>query len=368
VGVLLSTLLSLGLMEAALRVVGRPQGQVVGWKVGYKQNSLETNEFGFRGRRAAHPPEATVVLVGDSQVETSRPLDKMPEVYLENALKAMTRRNVRVVSVGAAGWGQDQALLALRQYLPRIKPQAVCLWFTSGNDVWNNTFPTQWDAPKPTFWLENGRLKGPHATWMERYHRRSSHLLRLLDKVRHVPPCVTDAEWESKLPPAYQSSKSQSAPSLVEHLARQRGISAKDVGFEKENFNNERTHYNTLLYPPSPRLRYSAQLTRTLLKEIWKCCQQNDAQFVVFDLQAWDLYGVPEEPTAFDVNGKTVTLSVASARKLVDDIFAGMPTLKVPASPKAQRISKTDLHLNDEGNKYVMEALARWLVSHDDLK
>ena len=67
-------------------------------------------------------------------------------------------------SVGAGGYGQDQELLALREYYSKYRANLVLLWQTPGNDIWNNIFPTHWPTnanPKPTFWLEDGRLKGP---------------------------------------------------------------------------------------------------------------------------------------------------------------------------------------------------------------
>jgi hypothetical protein len=44
----------------------------------------------------------TIMLVGDSHVETSLPFALMPDVLLGSALRALTGRSTRVVSVGAA--------------------------------------------------------------------------------------------------------------------------------------------------------------------------------------------------------------------------------------------------------------------------
>src|SRR5262245_41012370 len=92
--------------EAALRTLAMPTEQPVGWA--WDRAPAERNELGFRGHRAAHQPETTVLLVGDSQVETSRAFVNMPEVLLGATLSELTDRDVRVVSVGAIGWGQDQ--------------------------------------------------------------------------------------------------------------------------------------------------------------------------------------------------------------------------------------------------------------------
>jgi hypothetical protein len=303
-------------------------------------------------------------LLGDSQVDNGG-FDDMPEVHLAAALKRLAKRDVRVVSVASGGWGQDQQLLALRRYLPEIKPQLVALWFTPVNDLWNNTFPTHFGTdgwPKPTFWLEGGELRGPHARWLE---RRSLYLLRLLDRARGRRAYVTDAEWEAKLPPPYQASPSTGgpAPSLRDFIAQRRGINPQEIpGFDEENFANEKTHFSIGLYPRSPRLEYSARLTRALLLEISKLCEASGAQLIVFLTDRFFLFEIPDEPTRFEVKDSIVTLSGASARSLINEVLTQIPTLVVGGLPDGSVVSKTDYHLNALGNRYVMTELAGWLV------
>jgi hypothetical protein len=69
-----------------------------------------------------------------------------------NALWQLLRTDVSVLSIGSGGWGQDQELLALQAHIKAAVPSAVVLWFTEGNDLWNNTFPTHFPkdgTPKP---------------------------------------------------------------------------------------------------------------------------------------------------------------------------------------------------------------------------
>jgi hypothetical protein len=60
--------------------------------------------------------------------------------------------------------------------------------------------------------------------------------------------------------------------------------------------------------------------------------------------------------------GKGYVLSSESARRLIDGVLDGLPTIRLPGVPPDAVISKTDRHLNASGNKYVMETLARHLV------
>src|ERR1051325_10408345 len=80
--------------------------------------AAEQNEFGFRGRRIEYSPsDYVIVLLGDSQVEgMALPFDSMPERLLESELNSAGKR-VKVFSLGSGGYGQDQELLALTEYL-----------------------------------------------------------------------------------------------------------------------------------------------------------------------------------------------------------------------------------------------------------
>ena len=368
---LFSSLISLVLAETALRMLDRPHAPAVGWK--WEGDPGEANEFGFRGHRRTAQADTTVLLLGDSQVQglPSLPFHAMPEVFLAEALKQLTKREFHIVSVGSSGWGQDQQILALEKYLREIKPRDVALWFQPVNDFWNNTFPTHFPKdglPKPTFWLEGDALRGPNTPWMATSGRHAWYLLRLWDRARGFPQFITDEEWEARLPPPYQADPcdGQCEGSLRDFVAQQRGISPQDVPyFSGEDFSNEKTHYSISLYPGSPRLAYSVKLTRALLLEISKVCQENGARLTVFYID--DRRLIPDEPTNFEVGGKKITLSGASARALINEVLTGIPTLRIQGLPANSTTSNTDSHLNEAGNKYVMSELAHWLVNTPSL-
>jgi len=353
--------------ETTLRLLDLPKEQPVGWA--WRGDPNEGNELGFRGHRVGDMANDTIMLVGDSQVETSLPFVHMPEVLLSSALRELTDRETRVVSVGAAGWGQDQQLLALRRDLPLIRPRMVVLWFTPANDLWNNTFPTHipkdgW--PKPTFWLEGDTLRGPHAAWGSAYRPPGPRLFRAWRRILERPMYVTDAEWESKLPPAYSGGPVPPGRvrSLVELAADQFGLSVAEMeaAFASENFVNEKTHASLALTPRSPRLEYSVRLTRALLGEIARLCGQHGATFLVFYVDTRPYNKLPEEPTPFMVSGRVVTLSNAAEQAVIREVLADVPNLVLSGYRPHFRTSKIDTHLNEEGSRYFMTALARRLT------
>jgi hypothetical protein len=167
-----------------------------------------------------------------------------------------------------------------------------------------------------------------------------------------MPTYPTDEEWEHYLPPAYRATTLRDGTrSLVEVLAERRGILVGEVpAFSQENFETEKTQYSIYLVPQSPRLRYAVELTRKLLFRIQDLCDANGATFVVlYTAERWTLPSIPAAPTLFEVNGKGLTLSSASARELIDDVLDGLPTIRVEEFPAHVTVSRTDSHLNGRG-------------------
>ena len=370
--VVVGSIMALALGEAALRVSNRPAPQVIGWSGGSGpgewSDSAERNEFGFRGHHLDASAGVRFVLLGDSQVEAAgNAFGDMPEVQLRRALAEGSSANVSVVSIGSLGWGQDQELLALQRFIDGIHPTEVVLWFTETNDLWNNMFPTHLPKdgfPKPTFWLEGTELKGPNLPWLVNYRRPGLYLEQAMRRVRGLPNYPTDSEWESRLPPPYGAAiPAQGTRSLVQVLAEGRRVRVDEVRFfDLEEFETEKTHYSAYLVPESPRLTYAAALTRALLFRIRSLCEAKGAKFVVLTTERWDTSGLPESPTMFEVNGKGYTFSQASARRVIDRVLDGLPTIRVSGVPPGAVVSKTDSHWNREGNDYAMRWLGRQLV------
>ncbi len=351
--------------EATLRIADRPRPVHVGWAGGAPG---EQNDFGFRGHKFDPGADLRVVLLGDSQVEAGgTKFADLPEVHLRRALAAECRRTVSVVSIAAGGWGQDQELLALSASIGTIRPAAVVLWFTAENDLWNNTFPTHFPKdgwPKPTFWLEGAALRGPNIPWLAAYRAPQLYVRRALRRVLGEPNYPTDRDWEAHLPAAYRPmTPTPATPSLARVLAAHRGIRVDELPyFAGENFDTEKTHYSIYLVPESPRLRYAATLTRTLLTRIQRLSREHHAEFVIVDTTHWHRGAIPEAPTLFEVNGKAYMLSTDSARRLIAGVLDGFPTIHVGGIGDDMVISKTDHHLAAQGNRMVMESVAKHLA------
>jgi hypothetical protein len=342
----------------------RPGAPVVGWTSG---RPGERNQFGLRGHRFDPSADVRIVLLGDSHVEAyAVAFDDMPERLLRRTLAGLMRTSVSVASIGSGGWGQDQELLALQAHIQAVRPSAVVLWFSAANDLWNNTFPTHFPrdgTPKPTFWLEGTKVEGPNLPWLEAYRPPGLYLAQAMRRARGIPIYPTDAEWERRLPRPYRpSAPSTGAVSLVKTLSEARGVRVDEVPyFNDENFDTEKTHYSTYLVPESPRLTYSAALTRALLLRIRDLCEANGAKF--FILMAERPLRIPDSPTMFEVNGKGYWLSSNARRAVIARIMEGLSTIPVTGTPPDAVISKTDGHWNTEGNTYVMDSLGRRLAS-----
>lgn len=339
----------------------------MGWKNLFPR--LSQNELGFKGHKATGTPVATVLLLGDSQAASMTHVDHMPEIYLQRALTRRTASEIRVVTIAEGGWGTDQELLALEESFTQIepRPRLVVLWFTPRNDLWNNLFPTHFPRngpPKPTFWLENGDLRGPNAAWMKPYHRSDVYLIRLWDQLNGRSVHPLDEEWEERLPPAYRNAAKpvDAMPSLKAYMASKRGVKEEWVPFWwGENFDSEKNHYSVFLTPPSPRMRYAVELTRALLRRMAEFCRRNGAELYAFYREETSLF--PDAPTDFAADGKVVTLSLQTERELMRQVFDGIPHEVIPVSAP-DLLRPGDDHLNEKGNELIMERVAERVQAH----
>ena len=344
----IAVVLTLFLFEAYLSITDKPGIHKWGWH--YRgTDRTNVNEFGFRGQPTNYYERSdfVIVLVGDSQVEAERcSFEKMPERRLEHHLSGLTNKPIKVFSLGAGGYGQDQQLLALTQFFSKHSADLVIVWETPGNDVWNNMFPTHWPKdgwPKPTFWLDNtGQLQGPQT----QYSR-----FRTLSLIYHrLFRLSLDELWEKKyLPPAYKS------------LANYSGKVSRDwyvMNMKYENLQNEKTHVGISLAPVSERTKYGLRLTNKLLKKMKWLSEDNGAEFATFFIDRPDVT-LPDGVYALDRDSRTlfVRISKDQYRKNLDEINDGLQFFSIPVF--VEKVKKgEDAHLNEDGVDRAMKELA----------
>ena len=147
---------------------------------------VRINSLGFRD--VEHEPEARagmrrVVMLGDSfaaglSVDFDRTFPRVTERLLNDRVEENRAAKSEVITLGVAGYGTGQELLAYEEYGRRFKPAIVVLNFFAGDDVSDNSAELS-NSPRPYFRLEKGRLavSGPSASrqaiaaWLNEHSR-----------------------------------------------------------------------------------------------------------------------------------------------------------------------------------------------------
>lgn len=105
-------------------------------------HEVSFNSLGMRDvePRASKEPDALRVLVlGDSFMEALQvPLEASFPRLLERNLRALSGRQIEVISCGVGGWGTDDELQYLREYGLRLQPDVILVAVTLHNDVSDN--------------------------------------------------------------------------------------------------------------------------------------------------------------------------------------------------------------------------------------
>ena len=139
----------------------------IGWKRWWKTELIkEENELGYRGRKFINnrKKKDIILLVGDSQVETSHPFNLMPEKILEDSLNAQSKSSDKfnVRTVGSWGFSNVQQYLAIKETFEfakkkGIKIPLVLLFFTT-NDYTDNLTHTGFNGHR-AYLDDNGNIK-----------------------------------------------------------------------------------------------------------------------------------------------------------------------------------------------------------------
>ncbi|MBI1371865.1 MAG: hypothetical protein GC159_03775 [Phycisphaera sp.] len=370
IAVAVSLMVSLLLIELVLQVLDYPPQIVSGWRS--KALAVQQNQMAYRGRPIEiKPDDFVVVLLGDSQAAGwGLSFNDIPEKHLEWALWKRGVASPRVVTVAAPSYGQDQELLALREYFDKYGYRAnlVLLWETPYNDLYDNTFPNQrieGSPAKPTFALVDGELVGPTSQIGEPLLSRV-RLWALCQKKfsERVKLLTSDRAWAEKyLPAPYQPIEDDGPKTLFWQQMRDRGFGYMPF----ENFDNDKSSFAIGMIPTSPRVAYGVELTHRLIQEIQRTAKSHDSRYAAFEVRtktSW-LAGQPlhMEPVVYEVDGKKYRFSFAQQFANTEKMNTGLPFLKVPCDVDDWRIALEDTHLNGPALINTMEHLADQLIA-----
>lgn len=361
--VILSVVLVLGGYELALRAGVLGDEVSSGWLLwpdAPTASSVPLNELGYRGRPFLAPgthSRCKLVLLGDSQVEcVDCAPNALPEILLEEAL---ARRGVdlRVLSIGASGYGQDQQLLGLARYFEVNQPTtAVVLWQTIQNDIWNNVFPTHWPGyvdgePKPTYWLAGATLLGP----TEDIGDPPFHSL-LVDRLRRGFGVGRDELWEYLILPPSLPGLLEAPPAAPIYVLP-----------PNEDLQKEKSHLAIMRADGSQRLEYGIRLTRRLLSRIRDLAASHAARFAIFqeDRFALEARELPEGDFFLSSQGYYFPANIKFAPERRDRTNRGFLFFELPIHVPDPLLSRTNRHLTDVANRDVLDQVADRLVERN---
>lgn len=370
--VLASSALMLAAVEVALRLLNKPEWDTeirAGWK--YQGVDRHVNELGYRGQPIRYSDrDIVVVLLGDSQVESNAcPPEMMPERYLEQHLGRRDLR-FRVFTIGSGGYGNDQEYLALKEYFGKYRADTVVLWETLANDVWNNVFPTHWPTDgviKPTYWLDQGTLKGPNYQLGELIRKPAQTKIGvLLNRWLH-PQKGLDMIWERYLPKPYEPMAHHEGKYVTDWDSSD--PTNKNPYLQSENLKNEKTHFSVDLYPRSERMQYGLDLTRKLLGRISDLAGEHRSSFFIFDALNPDDQQRRKSREADDVivhrrDGLFYRTSFRQTMANLAYANEGFAFFAIPILLETWKVSDTDRHLNCRANNQVMRDLAAKIAEH----
>lgn len=348
-------------MEGAFRLIDKPAAIISGWR----GTQAPLNEFGWRGRPITYAPDDfVVVLVGDSQVECKIcPADETMDVILERALRRHIPK-VRVVTLGAAGHGTDQEFLALREYFARYRADLVIAWVTIYNDIVNNLTRSAGGGyhrfhPKPSFWLENGELRGPTE---EIDAAVFTGKLRIL---WHRAFEDFERGWAARLPPP-------------DHGTAQPPTSMDRVIRTVEAVEEQRSTWSILQTPRPARISHGIALTRALLDRMRTLSESKNATFAVMIEDSlspasaeqalrlgWEMFAPGKAAVVHD--NHWIVADADTYHATVQDVTAGFEFLSVPVRTANARISPVDNHFLMPANRQVMGDLADMLAERPQL-
>jgi len=368
---LASSALTLAAIEVGLRLLDKPAWETE-LRAGWKSKGRYVNELGYRGQPIHYSDRnIVIVLLGDSHVESEAcPPDMMPERYLEQHLQRRDAR-FRVFTLGSGGYGNDQEYLALKEYFGKYRADAVVLWQTFENDVWNNIFPTHMPADgtiKPTYWLDHGTLKGPNYQLGEVIRKPAQTKIGVMLNRLLPPHKGLDKSWERFLPTPYQPLTHYEGSFLTDWDPSDPNNNNPILEFE--NLKNEKSHFSVQLYPRSERMQYGLDLTRKLLGRIRDTASERRTSFFIFYALRPDDQRRLKNEEVDDVivhkhDGIFYRTSFRQTMANMEYANEGFTTFAIPILLEKWRVSDTNSHLNCRANDQVMRDLAEKIARYN---
>ncbi|MEM3101637.1 MAG: hypothetical protein QXT99_09855 [Candidatus Nitrosotenuis sp.] len=350
----ISALFSLLSVELTLQILNIPKPIKSGWT-----NCREfdrCNQLQFRGQMIEYSnDDFVIVLLGDSLVAAwALEFDYIPERRLEYYFK-QAKKNVKVFTIGTAGYGQDQQYLALKEYFKSYRADLVILYFSAETDINDNMFPTSGanDTPKPTFWLKKGKLEGPTEGWLEEIGPKSKLMLLWQRFSRNTIGVQRNKFWEEHiLPPPYQpliEYKGEVDYSWHKDWEKDFKMPYKGIEYEREGPINKLT-------PRSQRRQYGIDLTRELFLKIKLLVESRGGHFIILkDERPWELRTSDEDKIYF-FKGRYYKTSLKQYKRNIEDLFEGFEYYRIPLIEN-YNVKEGDTHLNKEAIDLLMKEL-----------
>lgn len=375
--------LALVVAEISIRIAGSPGPIISGWswdksprRYLAEDEPLTGNQLGYRGQSISYEEDDyVIVLLGDSQVEAAGiDVDHMPERLLQKILERELEKPVKVFSIAASAWGQDQQLLALERYFKTYRANLVLLWPTPQNDYWENAFPDRSTGAaghlKPTFRLAGDDIEGPFFESSFYYWHSAvvTVAARALARLRgeYIEQSIL-RDWMYKMPAGHPTSHAESKFCIgLESIRQEVAIEYRHLLKEdlevvlvtNEDFINSRSHLSPYARERSVRDNYLIRLMQKLMEKIEKTAFDNESGFLVFYPEREDKLlikcvkqqGSHAASIPVKLNHAELLRDVVSDDHLVVFELSGGNELK---------LSNTDYHLSILGNERAMHSLAK---------
>jgi hypothetical protein len=319
--------LSVYAVELGMRYLNWPRPVASGWRT---TTPGPVNQFGWRGqpRPPRRPSDFVVVVTGGAGVEClACPPNETLDMTLESALKAYNP-NVRVVTLGSSGYGQDQEYLALKRYFTHERADLVVAWASVAEDVPTNTFRSAQKRPgqftvKPTFLLSGRDIQGPTeemGQWL--YVGKLWGLVRpwLIDP---------DKNWTIVLPKP--DAGADTPPPGIETRVE------VDDALEEQ-----RSAWSVWFRPRPARVKYGIDLTHALLRHMQSLAALRGARFTLL-LTPSAADARAKTPVALAHGGHWFVADPTARDEAVTEVTEGFDTITLAPegeslkSPEAER-------------------------------